>query len=132
MRGQGIPPDSLTAEGGSTTLLMTEFPEIPPEDEIADPAYRVPSILTVAFGAMVLVITGSWSTLVGRSATFEAEAMSGTLLNSLIFMNLGGPLIMVIGLALRHAPGSPVRQSLIATCLTSLWFYCKFMSGLFS
>ena len=111
---------------------MTQFPETPPEDDIVDPAYRVPAILVVAFGAMVLVITGSWAALVGRSTTFEAEAMSGTLLNSLFYMNLGGPLIMVIGLALRHAPGSPVRQSLIAVCLTGLWFYGKFMSGLFA
>ena len=43
-----------------------------------------------------------------------------------------GPVIMVIGLALRRAPGSPFRKSLIAVCLTCLWFYGKFMSGLFT
>jgi hypothetical protein len=111
---------------------MSETSDTPTDLDPPDPRYRVPSILTIAFGAMVLVITGSWAALVGRSATLGTEPLAGAIVESMLLMNTGGPLIMVIGLALRRAPGSPARKSLIAVCLTGLWFYGKFMSGLFS
>ena len=103
-----------------------------PDQDPPDPRYRVPSILVVAFGMTYLVITASWAALVGRSHSVGREGLSGPMLETMLLMNAGGPLIIIIGLALRRAPGSPVRQSLIAICLTGLWFYGKFMSGLFS
>jgi hypothetical protein len=107
---------------------MTETPE----QDATDPGYRVPSILMLSFGMTFLVITASWAALVGRSASVGSEPLSGAMLQSMLLMNAGGPLIMIIGLALRRARGSPIRQSIIAICLTGLWFYGKFMSGLFA
>jgi hypothetical protein len=107
----------------------------PPDTRVPSPpdsGYRVPSILMVAFGMTYLVITASWAALVGRSASVGREGLSSPMIESMLLMNAGGPVIIVIGLALRRARGSPFRQSLIAVCLTGLWFYGKFMSGLFS
>ncbi len=92
---------------------------------------RVPSILVTALGMTYLVITASWAALVGRSASVGDGPLPEKMVDSMLLMNIGGPLIVVIGLALRRAPGSPVRQSLIAVCLVGLWFYGKFMSDLF-
>ena len=112
---------------------MTEAPE-PDQgpDDASDPGFRVPAILVMAFGATYLVITASWAALVGRSTTVGREGLSDSLIDTMLFMNAGGPLIIIMGLALRRVRGSPFRQSLIAVCLTGLWFYGKFISGLFS
>lgn len=108
---------------------------LPPEQlqdhDTLDPGYRVPSILVMAAGAMYLVITASWAALVGRSNSVGEGPLPDALVHSMLLMNAGGPLVILIGLALRRVRGSPVRKSLIAICLTGLWFYGKFMSGLF-
>jgi len=107
-------------------------PPDPSQDiETPDPGYRVPAILVTAAGAMVLVITASWAALVGRSHGVGDGPLPEAMVHSMLVMNLGGPFIIVIGLALRRVRDSPVRKSLIAICLTGLWFYGKFMSDLF-
>jgi hypothetical protein len=111
---------------------MTDSPNTDPDQDPPDPRYRVPSILLVAFGMTYLVITASWAALVGRSKSIGPDGLSSSLVETMLIMNAGGPLVIVIGLALRRAPGSPFRKSLIAVCLTCLWFYGKFMSGLFT
>lgn len=110
---------------------MTAPPD-PSRDTPSDESgFRVPSILVVAFGMTYLVITASWAALVGRSSSVGDGPLSEALIESMLLMNAGGPLIVVIGLALRRVRGSPVRQSLIAICLTGLWFYGKFIGDLF-
>ena len=86
----------------------------------------------ISFGMTYLVVTASWAALVGRSASVGRDALSGPMIETMLLMNAGGPLVVVIGLAFRRSRGSPFRKSLIAVCLTCLWFYGKFMSGLFS
>ena len=109
---------------------MTVPPDPSQDTEAHAPGYRVPSILVIAAGAMYLVITASWAALLGRSSSFADSPFPDALVHSLLIMNAGGPLVILIGLALRRVSGSPVRKSLIAICLTGLWFYGKFMSGL--
>jgi hypothetical protein len=110
---------------------MTKPPD--PFDDSArrQEGLRVASILVIALGMTCLVITASWAALVGRSHGVGDGPLPEKMVDSMLLMNAGGPLIVVIGLALRRAPGSPVRQSLIAICLTGLWFYGKFMGSLF-
>lgn len=110
---------------------MTSPPDPAGDDTSEDPGFRVPSILVMAFGATYLVITASWAALVGRSSSVGDGPLPEALVESMLLMNMGGPLIVVIGLALRRVKGSPVRKSLIAICLTGLWFYGKFIGDLF-
>ena len=109
---------------------MTVPPDHPQDSNRLDPGYRVPAILVMAVGAMYLVITASWAALVGRSTSVGEGPLPDALVHSMLLMNAGGPLVILIGLALRRVRGSPIRKSLIAICLTGLWFYGKFMSGL--
>ncbi|MDA0340856.1 MAG: hypothetical protein O3B74_04565 [Proteobacteria bacterium] len=96
---------------------------------MAAPAgYRVASILVTAFGAMFLVITASLSALVGRSASVGPGPLSEPWLDTLLWINAGGPLIVMIGLALRRVRVSAFCQSIIAICLTGLWVYGRFIS----
>lgn len=95
------------------------------------PGFRLLSILVVAAGMTYLVITASLTALVGRSTTAHQPNAPEHLTNTLLWLNAGGPLVVIIGWTLRDIVLSRFRQAVAVACLAGLLWYGDFVIEVF-